>query len=298
MPPHPDLPKAPEVPRPVQAEPPSHPLPGAAPPVYPGWEGAAEQSADEQEVPPGASQPSRYDPPTPGGATTVPPRATEPVAGGFPPDPPPPGVPHGAPVPGDLYGAPGPGGPHGASAPGGPYGGPPPGAYAGQGPEPGGAHPHGAPGAPGGQPYGGQPYGGQPYGQQQAQPSPAGGPAYPGPAGYPAPPQGDWPKRGQGGGLGTAALVLGIVSLVLLFACGAGVLTAIVGVVIGIVAVVKDSNRGRAWVGLLLSALALIIAAVFLAWFVNKVGGCLELPRDLQQRCVEERFGIDIRPPG
>ncbi|MBB5967453.1 DUF4190 domain-containing protein [Planomonospora venezuelensis] len=257
------------------ASPPAHSVPGAAPPAYPGWESTAEQRPDDRDVPPGASRPSRYDPPTPEASAAVPAQATEPVTGWFPPDR----------APGDPYGAPGRGGPYessGAPAQAGPYGAPAPGG-------PYGAHPSGVPA--------GAPTGAHPYGGGQAPPVPA-GPAYPGPAGYPAPPPGDRSQHGQGGRLGTAALVLGIVSLVLLFACGAGVLTAIAGVVLGIVAVVKDSNRGRAWVGLLLSALALIIAAVFLAWFVNKVGGCLDLPRELQQRCVEERFGIDIQPPG
>ncbi|MFB9718232.1 hypothetical protein [Planobispora longispora] len=103
---------------------------------------------------------------------------------------------------------------------------------------------------------------------------------------------GDWPKGAQGGGLGTATLVLGIVSLVLLLACGLGALTALVGVVIGIVAIVKNSNRSRAWVGLALSALALIIFAGFMVWFANRVGDCLNLPPEIQRSCVEERFGI------
>jgi integrin beta 8 len=103
--------------------------------------------------------------------------------------------------------------------------------------------------------------------------------------------------RRQGGGLGTTALVLGIVSLLLLVVCGLGVLTAIVGIVIGIVAVVKNSNRGRAWAGIILSALAVVIAAVFLSWVYNKVGDCINLPQELQQRCIENRFGVQIRTP-
>ncbi|MFB9893461.1 DUF4190 domain-containing protein [Planobispora takensis] len=335
------------------AEPPaSYPVPGAAPPAYPGWESAPEQAPlDDIGAPPGVVQPSRYDPPTPPESlSTVPSEATEPVTGEFPPGREPvPGGPYGG-TPGSpsaarsgLYGAPGSGGP--SAGQGGPYGGAPGGPSAGQGgpygdpgagaapaygaPVPGGSH--AAPGGPGG-PYGappGGPYGGfpasgaagahpgapphgmpsgapeaastgaHPYGGASAQPYGAQpyAPAHPaGPGGYPAPPRGDRFGPGRGGGLGTAALVLGIVSLVLLLACGIGALTAIVGVIIGIVAVVKNSNRGRAWVGLILSALTLIIAAVVLAWFANKVGDCLEMPTELQRYCVEQKFGIQLQP--
>lgn len=99
----------------------------------------------------------------------------------------------------------------------------------------------------------------------------------------------------MGGGLGTAALVLGIVSLFLLVVCGLGVLTAIVGLVLGIVAVVRNSNRGRAWVGIALSVLTLIIAVVLLSWIYSKVGDCANLPPELQQRCIEERFGVQFQ---
>ncbi|AWS47294.1 hypothetical protein DKM19_44380 [Streptosporangium sp. 'caverna'] len=124
-------------------------------------------------------------------------------------------------------------------------------------------------------------------------PSSPGGPMYPGSTPYPAGP-GYKPGRGQGGGLGTAALVLGIVSILLLVVCGLGLVTAIVGLIIGIVAVVKNSHRGRAWVGIALSVLTMIIAAVLVSWIYNKVGDCVGLPQELQQRCIEDKFGVQI----
>ncbi|MFC7647078.1 DUF4190 domain-containing protein [Streptosporangium lutulentum] len=159
--------------------------------------------------------------------------------------------------------------------PGGPYGGPSQPA------------PMGDPAYPSYPPQGGSPY---------QMPSSPGGPMYPGGMPYPAGPGGP-PMRGQGGGLGTASLVLGIVSVLLLVACGIGLLTAVVGLILGIVAVVKHSNRGRAWAGIILSVLTMIIAAVFVGWLYNKVGDCVNLPTELQQRCIEDRFGVQITTP-
>jgi disulfide bond formation protein DsbB len=98
-------------------------------------------------------------------------------------------------------------------------------------------------------------------------------------------------------------MVLGIASLVLLFVCGLGTLTAIVGVVLGVVALVKDSNRTRAIVGIVLSAvtliLAMILAAVLFNWFQSKnFGECfdpaLHPTQESAQRCVERKLnGIE-----
>ncbi|WP_344861444.1 hypothetical protein [Planomonospora alba] len=105
------------------------------------------------------------------------------------------------------------------------------------------------------------------------------------------------PATGRGGGLGTAALVLGIASVLLLVACGLGVLTAIAGLIVGFIAVAKDANRRRAWVGIALSALALVIAAASVVWFFSRASACMDLPPGLQERCLEERFGIRVEVP-
>ncbi|MER7212355.1 DUF4190 domain-containing protein [Streptosporangium sp. NPDC000239] len=147
-------------------------------------------------------------------------------------------------------------------------------------------------------PYGQHPGAGREgaYGQEQPYQPPLtpGGPGYPGAPPYQGGYQSPYQKP-RGGGLGTASLVLGIASIFLLVVCGLGVLTAIAGLVIGIVAFVKDSNRGRAVGGIVLSVLALIIAVVFLTWFYSTVGDCMDLPPGLQQRCVEERLGVQVQ---
>ncbi|MER6174505.1 hypothetical protein [Streptosporangium sp. NPDC001681] len=284
VPPHPDTPVAPEVPQPDQAgdpdapkgdetpesggrerevpepeERPPHPVPGATPAAYPGWEGASEAPGGPDH--PGPTQPSRYEPPEPSAEPAAQPRPTEPAPG--------------TPQPGysgrhaygeqPRYGE--------AQQAGQPYGGPGPQTPSAEGPY---QPPQGAPG----------PYQPPPY-------PPPGMPAYPGAAPYPA-----YPGEGrrQSDGLGTAALVLGIVAIVSLVVCGLGVLVAIVGLIVGIVALVKKSAPGRAWVGIALSVLTLIIAAAFLSWLYSKIGDCANLPPELQQRCIEDRFGVRLQP--
>ncbi|TQS18280.1 DUF4190 domain-containing protein [Microbispora hainanensis] len=164
----------------------------------------------------------------------------------------------------------------------------------------------GVPEGPGGPPYGGPPYGWPPYEGPYGQPPygqpPYGQPPYggplpppPGPGGRPGGPWGPQP----GGGLGTAALVLGICSIVLLLVCGIGTLVAIAGLVIGIVAIAKNSNRGRAIGGVVLSTmtllLALIMSVALYNWFTTKrVGECFDRrlypTQEDAQRCVQDRL--------
>jgi hypothetical protein len=112
------------------------------------------------------------------------------------------------------------------------------------------------------------------------------------------PPEG-WPHQRKGGGLATASLVLGIVSLFLLLICGIGVLTAIVGIVLGIIAVVRGVARGRAIAGIVLSALALLLALAFVVWLSSSgVGDCFDDRRyptqSAKQRCLENRLGANV----
>ncbi|MEV0972845.1 hypothetical protein [Microtetraspora glauca] len=105
------------------------------------------------------------------------------------------------------------------------------------------------------------------------------------------------PKRG--GGLGTAAMVLGIVSIVLLFVCGIGTVTAVVGVILGIVALATGSSKSRAVTGIVLSVVTLVLAAVigvvFYNWFQAKgLGECFDIrthpTQASTQRCIEEKL--------
>ncbi|MGW4644242.1 DUF4190 domain-containing protein [Sphaerisporangium sp. NPDC004334] len=154
--------------------------------------------------------------------------------------------------------------------------------------EPGGAYPGGPP-TGGGPPYGGQPpYGGPPPGTPPGGTPPYGTPPYQGPYGERPP---------GGGGLGTAALVLGIISLFLLLICGLGVLTAIAGLIVGIVAVAKNRNRGRAIAGIVLSALAIVLAIIGFLWFLGNFSECFNLPTQTEvQQCVERKLGVNVEP--
>jgi hypothetical protein len=114
------------------------------------------------------------------------------------------------------------------------------------------------------------------------------------------PPEG-WPRRRQGRGLATTSLVLGILSLALLLVCGVGVLTAIAGIVVGIVAVVRGVARGRAIAGIVLSALALLLGVAFLVWLAGSgVGGCFNSDfyptPSARQRCIERQLGVTSAP--
>ncbi|WP_067183065.1 DUF4190 domain-containing protein [Microtetraspora niveoalba] len=107
------------------------------------------------------------------------------------------------------------------------------------------------------------------------------------------------PPRRRGEGLGTAAMVLGIVSIVLLFFCGLGALTAIVGAVLGVVALAMGASKGRAVTGIVLSVLTLVLAAVigvaFYNWFQAKnMGECFDVrthpTQASTQRCIEDKL--------
>ncbi|MEU8251463.1 hypothetical protein [Nonomuraea sp. NPDC048916] len=303
-PPNPDLPTSPEVPGPTQVsagdeadtqrtaafdtpawnrpeETQPYQRPGGRPP-YPGWEGA---QGHEQGPP--RTAPSRYDPPTspyetheggpkehgPGdapGERRLPEPGTP--SRGEPPETAGPQAGHGTgepAVPGTT-----PSSPYGGPPGGGPYGGPP------------GGGPYGGP--PGGGPYGGPP-GGGPYGGPPGHGPPAGGPGYvPGPYGY-------QPSK-PGSGLATASLVLGVASPFLVFVCFTGLLTAILSIVFGAVALGKGVGKGRAITGIVVSVLALILFTVVAVWFYNVVQECAQLPGELADRCFENRFPWMKRP--
>jgi Domain of unknown function (DUF4190) len=157
--------------------------------------------------------------------------------------------------------------------------GPPPGPPPGQGPPP----PQGPP--PQGQPPPGQP--------------PPGG--YPAPGGYPPP--GGYPQAaGRRNGMGVAALVIGVVALVLvllLLFSPLGAFLGLVAVVLGIVGLVRANrgqadNRGQAVTGLVTGGLALLLGIVFTisigTWFSTHVN-------DFQRfgRCMDNAVGDAAR---
>ncbi|RBQ17848.1 hypothetical protein DP939_23630 [Spongiactinospora rosea] len=140
---------------------------------------------------------------------------------------------------------------------------------------------------------------------QQPPPGEYGGPGQPEDYGQPPPypqqtpyaygqPYGAPPEPKRGGGLATTALVLGILSPFLLFACLFGVITAIVGLIIGIIALTRKTHLGRAWAGIILSVLTLIAAVALVAWSYASFSDCMGLPTQAEtQRCIEAKLGID-----
>ncbi|MEU6414341.1 hypothetical protein [Microbispora sp. NPDC046933] len=93
--------------------------------------------------------------------------------------------------------------------------------------------------------------------------------------------------------------MLGICSIVLLLVCGVGTLVAVVGLVLGIVAIARNSNRRRAAGGVVLSTLtlllALIMSVVFYNWFQSRhVGECFDRrlypTQEDAQRCVQNKL--------
>ena len=162
--------------------------------------------------------------------------------------------------------------------------------------------PHSQPGQPGQPAWGqqpGQPAWGQPaWGQPQQSPppgqpawgQPAGPPAAYGYPGYPQQAYGgygpQWGNVPQTSGRATTVLVLGIVSLVLLFTCGLGFVPAIISLVLAPGAsreVAESGGRltgdsqirtGRilSWVTIGLTALGVIIFALFIGIAVSVDG--------------------------
>ena len=144
-----------------------------------------------------------------------------------------------------------------------------------------------------------------PPGQGPPGQGPPGG--YPQPGGYPAPggyPQpGGYPRAGgRRNGMGVAALVSGVVALVLvalLLFSPLGALLGLIAVVLGIVGLVRANrgeadNRGQAVAGLVTGGLALLLGVVFTisvgTWFATHVN-------DFQRfgQCMDDAVGEAAR---
>lgn len=98
------------------------------------------------------------------------------------------------------------------------------------------------------------------------------------------------PRRG----LGIAALVLGIAGLLTLPFCGIGLLLAIAGLIVGIIAVVRRNGRGMAIAGLILSAVTLAVAIGLAVWFYGRISPCADRTRyptrQARDHCIQERI--------
>lgn len=153
-----------------------------------------------------------------------------------------------------------------------------------------------------------------PYGPSPgSQPYPP--PQYGGYGGYPVPPPANMPRNG----LGTAALILAIVGLVLCWSIAGGVILGLCAVIIGFVARGRvkrgeATNGGVAVAGIVLGVVAIIAGLVFIPIYIglfDQVGGsdyvdCLSRAgndTEAQQRCadeftrrVEDKFSITVTP--
>ncbi|MCP9209413.1 DUF4190 domain-containing protein [Streptomyces sp. HD1123-B1] len=153
---------------------------------------------------------------------------------------------------------------------------PPPGAVPPPPPAPTGP---GTPSAYPGGPYGTVGHGGQPgpyagaasYGQ----PAPYGVPGYGHPGGYPGPAGPYAPGGGYlpNNGHGTAALVLGIVGLVLCFSVVFGIVLGVLGIVFGALGRTKAAtgeatNGGMALAGLILGVIAIVASVLMIFVYI------------------------------
>jgi Domain of unknown function (DUF4190) len=160
------------------------------------------------------------------------------------------------------------------------------------------------PGAPGTSPYGEGPPGTSPYGAAPPYGAPPGQPApyAPGPYGGPAGP----PRNG----LGTAALVLGIVAIPGIFTVVLGILLGLLALIFGIIgrkrfARREATNGGAAMAGAILGGIALAISIILVAvgaTFFAKHKSDIEKLRDCmrnaqtqsQQQDCQRQFQNDI----
>lgn len=131
------------------------------------------------------------------------------------------------------------------------------------------------------------------------QPAPYGQPAQ-----YPAPTPP--PTQPGAGGLAIAALIIGIASLVLFWVPYLGLLGAIVGLILGIVAWAgagkRNRPKGTAIAGTIISAVAIaagLVVTIFISVLIARIADCADpqLNDRQQQQCVDNKlndfFGTD-----
>ncbi|GAA2151104.1 DUF4190 domain-containing protein [Actinomadura napierensis] len=96
-------------------------------------------------------------------------------------------------------------------------------------------------------------------------------------------------------GLARASLVLGIVGLPGLALCLLGLIPALVGLVLGTVALVRGhSERRPAVVGIICCSVAVVLGSLALFWLLSKAATCGDTSRypndEARQGCVEHEF--------
>ena len=145
---------------------------------------------------------------------------------------------------------------------------------------------------------------GQPPGQYPTQPGQP-------PGQYPGQPAGQYPAARRRNGMGTAALVLGVVAVVLvllLLFSPIGAFLGLLAVLFGILGIMRANrgeadNRGQAVAGLVTGAIALLVGVFFTisigVWFsthvndFNRFGQCIDDASgpDAREQCARELAG-------
>ncbi|MGH3344291.1 MAG: DUF4190 domain-containing protein [Carbonactinosporaceae bacterium] len=124
-------------------------------------------------------------------------------------------------------------------------------------------------------------------------------PEAPPPGYYPPPPTYPPPARARNG-MGTAALVLAILALLVSWFLGAGILLGVLGLIFGFIGLGRlrrgdASNQGVTVAGLVLSGLAILISIGFLVveiYVVTLVNDCISQGFDARseiEQCVRDR---------
>ncbi|TNM64576.1 DUF4190 domain-containing protein [Streptomyces sp. NP160] len=148
------------------------------------------------------------------------------------------------------------------------------------------------------------PSGSQPSWQQSAPAGPQ--------QGYPAAPQQGYPAyAGQGGydrpapknGVGLAALIIGILALLLSFTVFGGIILGLVAIVLGIIGARRvkrglATNRGASITGVVLGVLGLMVSIAFIAlgaFFFSQTADCNQYIESNDQagyqQCLESQLG-------
>ncbi|GAA2110199.1 hypothetical protein [Actinomadura alba] len=100
------------------------------------------------------------------------------------------------------------------------------------------------------------------------------------------------PPRGRG--LAVASLALGLAGIPALAICGLGLLLGIAGLILGVTALIKGTERDLAIAGVVASAVALVLGTTVLVWLVSqaaKCGNSTDYPdARSRDRCIEREF--------
>ncbi|MFG1997794.1 hypothetical protein ACGFNU_01450 [Spirillospora sp. NPDC048911] len=102
-------------------------------------------------------------------------------------------------------------------------------------------------------------------------------------------------------GLAVTSLVLGVVGLPALLLCGFGLVLAVAGLVVGIIAAAKGVGRHTAMVGVVCSAVTLVIGGVGVFFLLSKAAECADPGRypdePARRQCVEREFPFAQKTP-